>query len=71
MKMKNEVAKFMMKEIDARIARRKRPLDPVLAHKLGHVREAVNAGAVLTGEQEAFLKRSYEWNTDPARIKWK
>lgn len=55
----------------ARIARRKRPLDIVLAWKLDKVREAVNAGAVLTGEQEAFLKRSYEWNTDPARIKWK
>ena len=68
--MKNEVAVFMLKEIDVKLGLRKRPIDKVLAWKLDQVREAVNAGAVLTGEQEEILTRNYERFSDPDRLKW-
>ena len=68
--MNSEVARFMMSQIDERVARRKRPLDIVLAWKLDRVRDAVNAGAVLTGEQEEILTRNYERFSDPDRLKW-
>jgi len=66
----NEVARFMMQQIDERVAKRKRPLDIVLAWRLDRIREVVAAGYVLTGEQEQTLTRNYERFSDPDRLKW-
>ncbi len=68
--MDHAVAKFMMGQIDERVAKRKRPLDIVLAWKLDRVREVVNAGRELTGAQEEILQRNYERFSDPDRLKW-
>lgn len=68
--MNNEVARFMMQQIDERVAKRKRPLDIVLAWRLDRIREVVAAGYVLTGEQEQTLTRNYERFSDPDRLKW-
>lgn len=68
--MKNEVARFMMKEIDGKLAERKRRIDPVLAHKLDQVRRTVEIGADLTGIEEEVLSLNYQRFTDPNRLKW-
>jgi hypothetical protein len=68
--MKNEVAAFMMREIDARIAKRKRKLDLVLEWKLDRVREVVETGVDIGGLFEEILKRNYERFSDPDRLKW-
>ena len=68
--MKNEVARFMMREIDARIAKRKRRLDLVLEHKLNQLRFEVDGGREITGASEDLLKRNYERFSDPDRLKW-
>jgi|GEM_PF-6617166 len=60
----------MMQQIDERVAKRKRPLDIVLAWRLDRIREVVAAGYVLTGEQEQTLTRNYERFSDPDRLKW-
>lgn len=68
--MKNEVARFLMKEIDAKLASRKRRIDPVLEHKLNKVRQVVASGADLSGVEEELLKINHERFTDPNRLKW-
>lgn len=68
--MKNEVALFMLQEIDKKLATRKRPIDPILAHKLEKVRETVKSGADLTGTEEEILNLNYLRFTDPDRLKW-
>jgi hypothetical protein len=68
--MKNEVAAFMIREIDAKLATRKRKIDPVLEHKLNKVREVVDAGADLSGIEEEILNLNYARFTDPNRLKW-
>ena len=69
--MKNEVAAFMIREIDKKLASRKRRIDPVLEHKLNKVREVVESGADLSGVEEEILKVNFERFTELARIKWK
>ena len=68
--MKNEVASFMIREIDAKLASRKRKIDPVLEHKLNKVREVVEAGADLSGIEEELVNLNYARFTDPDRMKW-
>lgn len=68
--MKQDVAAFMMQQIDEHISKRKRPLDIVLAWKLDRVREAVASGKELTHEQEQTLEKNYLRFTDPTRLKW-
>ena len=68
--MKNEVAAFMLREIDAKLASRKRKIDPVLEHKLNKVREVVETGADLSGVEEEILKINWTRFTDPNRLKW-
>ena len=68
--MKNEVAVFMLKEIDAKFATRKKRIDQVLAWKLDQVRRTVESGADLTGTEEAILDFNYTRFTDPNRLKW-
>ena len=68
--MKNEVAKFMMQQIDERIAKRKRRLDLVLEHKLNLLRFEIDGGRDITGADEEILKNNYGRFTDPTRLKW-
>ncbi len=68
--MKNTLAAFMVKEIDARIAKRKRPIDKVLAFKISVLRAKVTAGLNLTTPDANFLEQNYLRFTDPTRIKW-
>lgn len=68
--MKNEAARFMIREIDKKIASRKRRIDPVLEHKLNKVREVVESGADLSGVEEEILTINYGRYTDPNRLKW-
>ena len=68
--MDHAVAKFMMGQIDERVAKRKRPLDKVLAWKLDRVREIVTAGKEMTAAQAELLLKNYERFSDPDRMKW-
>ena len=68
--MNPEVAQFMMSQIDERVAKRKRPLDKVLAWKLDRVREIVTAGKEMTAAQAELLLKNYERFSDPDRMKW-
>lgn len=68
--MNNEVAQFMISQIDQRVAMRKRPLDKVLAWKLSRVREAIIARQTLTLAQADLLLKNYGRFSDPDRMKW-
>lgn len=68
--MKNEVARFMLKEIDARIAKRRRAIDKILNHKIDQVRFKVERGYDLDPQDSIFLEKQYERFSDPDRLKW-
>lgn len=66
--MKNEVARFMLKEIDDKLRYRRK--DAFLLRRLESIRPTIEAGADLTGSEEAWLDVTWQRMTDPARLKW-
>lgn len=68
--MKNEVAVFMLNQINERIRKRKRPIDPVLAFKIDQVQNRAILGRDLNSEDSIFLTKQYERFSDPDRLKW-
>lgn len=68
--MDNRAAKFMFKEIDERLAKRRRPLPVEISKKLDRLRIATVAGHDITDKDDAFLIDQYYRATEPKRLKW-
>lgn len=68
--MNNEAARWMLKEIDERISKRKRPLDFVTTKWLERVRQHIEGGFDLPKNDETQFSEFWGRMTDPARLKW-
>ena len=60
----------MMVDIDARIAKRRRPLPIEIVAKLKAVRSLIESGKDVVKQDEVFLTDQYYRATEPKRIKW-
>lgn len=70
MTMKNEAAKFMLKEIDERLAKRRKPLECAKVIMLGRVRHRIQLCVELNDQDGKFLTELHQRMTEPARLKW-
>jgi hypothetical protein len=68
--MKNQDAKWILKEIDSAVARRKRPLFRETLEMIDLIRTKIQAGFDFDKNEEKILLAIYEKLTDPKRIKW-
>jgi hypothetical protein len=68
--MDNAAAKWMLEEIDTRVARRRRPVPDGTLIRLRVVRFKIDNGSRLDQYDAQFLTQLYERMTEPARIKW-
>ena len=68
--MNAEASLFMLKEIDARIAKRRRPVPTFVTSQIEQIRFKAVRGYDLDVRETVFLKDQYERMTDPSRIKW-
>jgi hypothetical protein len=67
---KNEVAKFMLKEIDEKIAKRRKSLAFSSSILLVRVRSRIEAGGDLGANDAECFQQLWQRMTDPARLKW-
>jgi len=67
---KPDASQFMLREIDARIAKRRKPLDFKTEHILIKVRPRINAGLDLGAVDAALLTETWERMTDAPRMKY-